>query len=202
MPQPYHKYVFDLNKRKFVGAFEEMYQMEDKENFDSWLQDDLNHLTKQLAKTLLDRHSFTSICDFGCGKGAFTQLLKKANNQVTGVDISSAAIKKARAKHPEIQFVVGDSEFFKTDQQFAIVIALEVFSYLENWKEVLADISNCCKYFLISLYIPPNPIGFVKSFDELIFEISTYFSIKTKLIANDECIIVFGEKHKSIPNKN
>ena len=36
----YHKYVFDVNDKKFVGNFEEMYQKESEENFDSWHQDD------------------------------------------------------------------------------------------------------------------------------------------------------------------
>ena len=36
--EPYHKYVFDVKRRKFVGEFEEMYQGEDKENYDSWYQ--------------------------------------------------------------------------------------------------------------------------------------------------------------------
>ena len=38
--RPYHKYVFDAESRQFVGEFEEMYQAEDKEQYDSWFQDD------------------------------------------------------------------------------------------------------------------------------------------------------------------
>ena len=30
----YHKYVFDIDKREFVGSFEEMYQNEQVGNFD------------------------------------------------------------------------------------------------------------------------------------------------------------------------
>ena len=35
----YHKYVFDLAKREFVGDFDKMYQQEVSDNYDSWHQD-------------------------------------------------------------------------------------------------------------------------------------------------------------------
>ena len=36
----YHKYVFDVEKRTFIGDFENMYAHESIEKFDSWHQDD------------------------------------------------------------------------------------------------------------------------------------------------------------------
>lgn len=51
MASPYHKYVFDVEQRRFVGDFEKMYQQEDVQHFDSWFQDDMNHMTK---KTCID----------------------------------------------------------------------------------------------------------------------------------------------------
>ena len=102
--QPYQKYVFDVDKRTFVGQFEEMYKNEDKEDFDSWFQDDFTHLGKQLSLTILNRYNFQSILDIGCGKGAFTQLLKKKNNCVLGTDISGTAIDKAKLRYKEIEF--------------------------------------------------------------------------------------------------
>ena len=108
MAAPYHKFVFDSENRRFVGDFDKMYQQEDVQNFDSWFQDDMNHLTKRLALTILGRYNFNSVVDFGCGKGAFTNLLKKANNTVTGIDISETAVQKAKAKYPDIQFIASD----------------------------------------------------------------------------------------------
>jgi hypothetical protein len=66
--QPYHKYVFDTDNREFVGQFEEMYQSEDRENYDSWFQEDLTHIGKQISVTILNRYNFKSILDIGCGK--------------------------------------------------------------------------------------------------------------------------------------
>lgn len=191
--QPYHKFIFDTEKRRFIGAFEEMYRQEESQNFDSWFQDDMNHLTKRLALAILNPYNFNSILDFGCGKGTFTHLVKKINNQVTGIDISATAVAKASAKYPYINFEVGGSEYFKKEKHFELVIAIEVFSYLENWKEILEDIASCCTYFLICLFIPPNPIGFVKTAEELEENINKHFNIETKLVSNNECTIFFAK---------
>lgn len=191
MTMPYHKFVFDTENRRFVGDFEAMYQQEDAENFDSWFQDDMNHLTKRLVLALLSQYNFNKILDFGCGKGTFTHLLKKANNSVKGIDISKTAISKANAKYPDIDFIAAEAEFFKNATMFDLVVAIEVFSYLKNWKEVLKDIANSCKYFIISLYLPPNPIGFVKTLEELEENLKLHFEIETKLVANNESTIFF-----------
>ncbi len=85
--QPYHDFVFDIKQRKFVGKFEEMYQQEDLQAFDSWYQEDTTHITKRLAFCLLEQYNFNNILDVGCGKGAFTHLLKKSNNSAKGCDL-------------------------------------------------------------------------------------------------------------------
>ena len=93
---PYQKYVFDFKNRKVLGNFEEMYQQEDVQGFDSWYSSNINHLPKKIHFIILNQYNFSSILDYGCGKGAFTHLLKKANNYVLGLDVSETAIKKAR----------------------------------------------------------------------------------------------------------
>jgi predicted TPR repeat methyltransferase len=149
MAAPYHKFVFDSENRRFVGDFDKMYQEEDVQNFDSWFQDDMNHLTKRLALTVLERYNFSSVVDFGCGKGAFTNLLKKANNKVTGIDISETAVQKAKAKYPDIDFIASDAKYFDVMDRVDLVVAIEVFSYLENWKKVLEQVASRCNYFLL-----------------------------------------------------
>ena len=84
----YHKYVFDVEKRTFIGDFENMYAHESIEKFDSWHQD--------------------TIVDIGCGKGALTHILKKKNNTCLGIDISQTAIDVAKERFNDIDFVVCD----------------------------------------------------------------------------------------------
>lgn len=169
----YHKYVFDKENRLFVGKFEEMYKAEDVENFDSWHQDDMRLLTKQISLVLLNRYNFNNVLDVGCGKGAFTHLLKKENNQVTGIDVSKTAIKRAKDRYPDISFACVDltEASFKKMPFFAehydLIVFMEVLSYLPNWNDVIEDFSQLGDYILITLDIPENPIGYVKSKESL-----------------------------------
>jgi trans-aconitate methyltransferase len=168
-----------------------MYQQEDIQHFDSWFQDDMNHMTKKLALTILSGYNFNSVVDFGCGKGTFTNLLKKNNNNVIGVDISETAILKAKAKYPFIDFQVGDAGIFSQMPPVDLVVAIEVFSYVENWKEIFEMISKRSSYFFIAAYIPPSPIGFIKSMDELEKTLTTFFRIESKMVVNNESSLFF-----------
>ena len=196
MPEKgYHKYVFDTNNRKFVGHFEEMYQNEDCNNYDSWFQEDLTHLGKQISLTLLNRYNFNSILDIGCGKGTFTHLLKKANNQVIGTDISETAIMKAKSKYRGVEFLtLTANEALGLRKHWDLVILSEVLSYIKNWDEMLLNVAEQSNYIYISLYLPPNPIGFVKNFTELKTEISKYFDIETELLWNNETMFLLGRQ--------
>ena len=191
--QPYHNYVFDVEKRKFVGKFEEMYQGESIEGYDSWFQEDLTKLDKQLSMTILGMCNFDRILDIGCGKGSFTSLLKKTNNYVMGIDISETAITKAKAKYPAIDFRKFDASQLShlVGKQFDLVVAMEILSYLKDWRDVVRTIAKITKYFYLTLYLPEDPIGFVKSFDELIAEISKYFEIEIELLLDKEKILLF-----------
>ena len=74
---PYHKFVFDKDKRKFLGEFEGMYKSEEQEDFDSWNISNLSILSRRIHLEIINSYNFNSILDFGCGKGALTHLLKK-----------------------------------------------------------------------------------------------------------------------------
>lgn len=198
----YHKYVFDIDNREFVGEFELMYQNESKENFDSWHQDDTRQLQRKIDLAVLEDYNFERVIDIGCGKGSLTHLLKKKNNQVMGIDISPTAVAIASERFADIDFFALDvsniSEFHKfmeSQGPIDLIFTSEVFSYIENWKELLGEIAKISKYFMISLYIPENPIGFVKSESELINEISKYFNIIEHITLNTgSFVIVFAER--------
>lgn len=198
----YHKYVFDIENRKFVGDFEMMYQNEAKENFDSWHQDDTRQLQRKIDLAILEEYSFDKIIDIGCGKGGLTHLLKKKNNYVLGIDISETAVNIAKERFPDIDFVTLDvnntgnfNEISESIGGANLVFSSEVFSYIENWKDLLQEISNTTAYFLISLYIPENPIGFVKSESELVEEVNKYFYIIENISLNlSNFVIIFARK--------
>lgn len=187
--QLYHKYVFNLNKRKFVGKFEKMYIDEDKKGYDSWFQEDMTHIGRQLSLLILNRYSFNSILDIGCGKGTFTHLLKKVNNEIMGIDMSYTAIKKAKLKYPDIKFLNKSVEnVLSGKKSWDLIVIMEVLSYIKEWKKIIKVTAGKTKYLYLSLYLPDNPIGYVKSFKELIVEFEKYFKIKEKFFWNDNTI--------------
>ena len=178
--EKYHKYVFDQKAKAFVGDFEKMYQDEDKDCFDSWHQEDSRQLNRNIALSILKGWNFNSVLDVGCGKGALTHLLKKNNNRVLGIDISETAIEKAKARYPDIEFEkvdIGDSRALVAtlmaakgashDNYVDLVFTAETLSYIESWEDVVQTIAQHSKYFLISLFIPHDPIGFVRNADQL-----------------------------------
>ena len=131
----YHKYVFDLEKRQFIGDFETMYQNESKKNFDSWHQDDSRQLQRKIDLSILEDYNFSKILDIGCGKGALTHNLKKKNNYVVGIDISQTAIDIANERFPDIDFICSDINDISNYVHIVgggvdLVFTSEVFSYI------------------------------------------------------------------------
>lgn len=52
---------------------------------------------------------------------------------------------------------------------------------------------------MISLYIPDNPIGYVKSEIELVYEISLYFNIVEHIFLNkNKSIIILGKRKNDV----
>ncbi len=178
----YNKYIFDMKNRKFIGNFEEMYKNENIKEFDSWNQSDMRNLAYPISLVILNQYNFLNILDIGCRKGLFTSYLKKHNNNVTGWDISETAIKIAKTKYKDIIFeTVNIKKISSLKENYDLIIMKEILSYIKNWKNIIKLISKNSLYFYITLYIPTNPIGYVKNFDELKIEINKYFNIVTEI---------------------
>jgi hypothetical protein len=159
----YHKYVFDTDKREFVDFFEEMYQNEQVDNFDSWRQEDSRKLQRKIALSILEEFNFQSIVDVSSGKGALSHLLKKRNNQVIGLNISPTA---------------------------------ELLSYLSNWKDFIQVASRNIDYLIVNLFILKDPIGFVKTAEELELEICKHYEIIESVhLTKSGFIVIFGKSH-------
>ena len=107
----------------------------------------------------------------------FTSLLKKKNNVIFGWDISPTAIKKAQVAYPDITFVVTDISNSDFISYCDLIVIREVLSYIKNWKEVIKRVSKSTKYVFVSLDLPDEPVGFVKSFYDLEHELDKYFDM-------------------------
>lgn len=189
----YHKFVFDENKRKYVGNFDDMYQFE---KTDPWQCSDLSNSVKKIHSAILNTYNFNTILDYGCGKGVFTHTLKKENNKVYGVDISENAIQKAKLAYEDIVNFSTVSEKHWNKRSYDLVVCLEVLSYVKEYKKLLQNFAIKGKFLYLSLYIPKKPIGFVKNFDELINYLKMFYTINIKVIFNDQSIFIFAKSKK------
>lgn len=65
-------------------------------------------------QTLVDRFAATAdlcrgrVLDLGCGAGDLAHAVAERGCEVTGVDISSSKVQRARASFPELKFILGD----------------------------------------------------------------------------------------------
>lgn len=199
----YHKYVFDEETRQFVGDFEEMYKAEGTDGFDSWHQDDLRDITKPFCLCLLDQYNWGKVLDIGCGKGMFTHCLKKKNNSVIGIDLSQTAIHIAKNRYPDIKFCCADiskkgwTRKVIGEDPVDLVVCLEILSYVENWQIVLKEIASIGKFAMVKLYIPEDPIGYIKSIEKLESIFDTYFQlIENVHLVKHNHYILFGQSRK------
>lgn len=161
---PYHKYVF--RDGKFVGEFENMYQQEAVEGFDSWHQDAVNTPFHDTLIEVIKRYGpYKRILDLGCGKGAFTNRVRnEIGGDITAIDISPTAIEKARTRYAGIDFRVSDIGKVSFEEDFFdLIIIVEVFWYiLKDIATILEKIKMCLSdkgYFFTSLSFPDRPIG-------------------------------------------
>lgn len=187
--------------RTSLRMFEAMYANEDEEGFDSWHQDEqANLIQTQLALTIINRYDqlyhFHTVLDMGCGKGVFTAMLKRPDNDIFAIDISATAIDKAKVRYPDIDFKAIDIEhWIKEDYHppYTLVVMKGVLEFLFKWKAVIQYVSNNAPYIYIQEHFPHNPIGSIKGPEELVHLVEKYYHILTNIyIIHDRQLLLFG----------
>jgi len=132
-------YIFKPNgdKLEFVGDFESLYENED----DPWEQSAgsgsmaiyYEYSRKRLAEQL-KKINPNSLLEVGCGLGYTTKNIQESLPacEVTGMDISRTAIKKAVKLFPSINFVKGDisNKRFNSDIKYDVVILNQMLWYI------------------------------------------------------------------------
>jgi SAM-dependent methyltransferase len=80
--------------------------------------------------------------DLGCGEGQFTAELAGAGAEAVGLDIASAAIERARAKHPGLDFRLAsiDGPLPLEDNSFELVWASEVIEHVGDTARWLSEV--------------------------------------------------------------
>jgi len=131
----------------------------------------------ELAARYVKANDVNSLLDIGCCLGDFTSLLANHFNSasVTGVDISSEAMKKCSARYPSAKFVTSAlpelAELGNT--QYDFISALEVIYYVDHGRlnEALNTIYNKLSkggYLLISSYMNKAPFFTPQKFEQFV----------------------------------
>ena len=145
----YQDYV--IKDGEFVGKFEEMYQ-----KFDNpWHQIEAvqNSYARHATLMSVRNYGIQSLIEIGCGLGVFTNYLSVnlPEVRISGMDISEAAVKKAREAYQHIEFICGDIKKFSQDLACvngcvgggyeAILLAEIMWYILDDLDEIIENIS-------------------------------------------------------------
>ena len=135
---------------EFVGNFEELYKDQEDPWHQSGCPSDMKEFyecsRKRLDDAILSINP-KSLLEVGCGLGYTTQKIQNSlpNCQVTGIDISETAIKKAKEKFPNLRFITADimSNSINIIGNYEIVVLNQILWYiLESIDDVFL---NCFK---------------------------------------------------------
>lgn len=149
------------------------------------------HEIEQLQKLEIIRKkcSFApkqTLLDVGCGTGIATAYFPC---KAVGIDPSRAMIGIAKKKHPNAQFIVGESEHlpFKHNE-FDIVLSLTAIQNFHDIRKGLEEIERVGRHVFV--------LSFLKKSDKskkIVSEISQVFRV-TETVEEAKDMIIFAEK--------
>jgi 2-polyprenyl-6-hydroxyphenyl methylase/3-demethylubiquinone-9 3-methyltransferase len=82
------------------------------------------------------------VLDVGCGEGRFTAELANAGARVVGVDVAEEPLRRARARHPELdlRLLAGEDGWELEDAAFDVVWAGEVIEHVADTAAWLSEV--------------------------------------------------------------
>lgn len=133
------------HKRLYENRYEGNYM--DTDGFGSWSRE--NGSTRKVREILeqVTLHPNTAL-DYGCGVGGWIGLISHLfpDCQISGVDISDTAIKKANSKYPMHDFSsFNGSRTPYTDESFDLIFSYHVLEHVENIEASICEISRLLK---------------------------------------------------------
>lgn len=124
------------------GYFDRLYRRRP----DPWGYQASSYELEKYRRTLeiLPGMGYPRVLEVGCGEGVFTRMIEPLGEAILGVDISAAAIERARARCadcPNIAFQVADIVEDEIEGPFDLIFCAEVLYYLGG-KKVLAKVRD------------------------------------------------------------
>jgi SAM-dependent methyltransferase len=97
------------------------------------------------------------VLDLGCNHGYGSALIAKSAAAVTGVDVSKAAIIKAREKYPHLDFHVVDGRSLPFESaSFDVVASFQVIEHVTDPKPYLKEICRVMRQDGMAIFTTPN----------------------------------------------
>ncbi|NBR18690.1 MAG: class I SAM-dependent methyltransferase [Gammaproteobacteria bacterium] len=181
----YHQFVYDADSRKLIGKFEELYRDGAEKGLDAWHQDALELredvvIAKSVLGSMTSGRPVRTVVDLGCGKGVLAQHLFRDADRYVGIDISETAVETAQRNFPGMEFIHADVQTgedlaelvsSKSANNFDLFFSSQTLSYMQDWRGIIEQATENFRSLLIVLYLPPDPIGYIKSFGGLVDEV-------------------------------
>ena len=121
------------------------------ERFDDSLVKQLQYKLPFLIKELIlkldpPRNKFERVIDLGCGTGLTGKELRDISNNLTGIDISSNMVNKARELDVYDRLIEGDvvDILSSSKEKYDLFIALDVFVYIGELTKIIKTVRQCC----------------------------------------------------------
>jgi predicted TPR repeat methyltransferase len=139
MTEPYVRRLFDQYAGRYDAALTEHLHYQGP----ALLRDAVTSALERLGRPM----HFESLLDLGCGTGLASQVFRPFAGRLVGIDLSPAMIARAEAKGDYDRLVVGNMAAFLPDEiakaaQYDLVLAADVFVYVNDLAAVLADIAR------------------------------------------------------------
>ena len=117
----------------------------------------LPFLIKELILKLdPNRNKFKKVIDLGCGTGLSGKGLRGISENLTGIDLSTNMVAKARELEVYDHLIVGDivDTLNSSTEKYDLFIALDVFIYVGELTTIFKTVRDCCNknaFFIFSV---------------------------------------------------
>ena len=131
--------TIELNDQNIANNFyESRYKDDYMEEWPLWKKQRISALLQKL-----NLPNTGKALDFGCGRGIFANVLKKAlpNWEVTGCDISQNALDAGQTRFPDCRFI-GISKLISDQEKFDLIFSHHVLEHVSELENVFADMSK------------------------------------------------------------
>lgn len=99
-----------------------------------------------------------SLLEIGCGEGHQSQALSLLCRRLTGIDVSSTAVGRARRRVPGAEFAAGDlfaQPWSREAKRFDVVVACEVLYYMSDVDKALDAMDHLARVGCLVTYFAP-----------------------------------------------